>query len=539
MMPIASLNHKIFDTSRFSIHDIEDNRLCTLFLAVKKDDYKQMSLLLWQGGDLNQATFQDALDLAVIEGREKIVQLMLERGVKPNLSQSFEVCKDSWTHRLTVMGHAIENRHSAMVEILLKKGIKIGEVSRGKTIDEGPLDLFFLEHPYRKSNASFLQLLLSKGASIHSLNGHTIFNIAVYASKEELEILFYFSFDFNSIHRKEQNLIGYSKKVNLLDLAVMQAEQANIFCKDPESIAKVELLVKKGANTLSYEDNRGQNYMHWVSHPSLIELFGNSGIDVKKKAYLSKFSDVTIQPIDTAHTNETVNLLCKFGECRENSPFLKNTRAHMEALKRIGFDREKGLNQFDENNNLFLMKAAQASDVAAFVALIGEGINVNQRTTIGTRWTALHHLFSKVYHGSVSPEYNYTSIATDDLEIKLINILIKHNAVPLKDSIGRTPLMCLSFNPFNIAYNNQIIDIYIEFEAKHFNLDPKEYREKFKKLRDGGYSSYESFLGDSVSVPILSVFDSFWASFEKQSEFNPGVSHNPVADWNTMRSLLP
>ena len=69
----------------------------------------------------------------------------------------------------------------------------------------------------------------------------------------------------------------------------------------------------------------------------------------------------------------------------------------------------------------------------------------------------------------------------------LINILIKHGAAPLKDKAGRTPLMCLGFSPFNTGYNCQIIELYIDFEAAFYHLDPKEYREKFFKLREGGF----------------------------------------------------
>ena len=86
-------------------------------------------------------------------------------------------------------------------------------------------------------------------------------------------------------------------------------------------------------------------------------------------------------------------------------------------------------------------------------------------------------------------------------------------------------------------FNNKVIDAYIGYEAAYYKLDPKEYREKFFKLRSGGFSSVDTFFGGSVAAPIGSVFEQFWKSFEDHSEFNPRESHNPTAEWNRMREI--
>ena len=62
------------------------------------------------------------------------------------------------------------------------------------------------------------------------------------------------------------------------------------------------------------------------------------------------------------------------------------------------------------------MKAAKQHDIAAFVALLGEGVDVNQKKE-GSEWTILHRLFSEIDHGSVNYEYNYTSIA-ENFEVR-------------------------------------------------------------------------------------------------------------------------
>ena len=68
----------------------------------------------------------------------------------------------------------------------------------------------------------------------------------------------------------------------------------------------------------------------------------------------------------------------------------------------------------------------------AFIALLGAGVDVNQRTTTGTRWTCLHWLFSKWDHGSVSNYYDYMCLA-ESPEFRFINALIKMGAEPLKE----------------------------------------------------------------------------------------------------------
>ncbi len=122
-------------------------------------------------------------------------------------------------------------------------------------------------------------------------------------------------------------------------------------------------------------------------------------------------------------------------------------------------------------------------NIAAFVALIGEGFDVNQKKETGAGWTSLHYLFSKIMYRSLNEESDFTSITTENFEVCLINILIKHGALPLKDATGRTPLMCLNFDSFN-SINHEILDMYIDFESSYYNLNKEEYKSKFFKLKN-------------------------------------------------------
>ncbi len=537
MSAMISTLERRMDTLR-EFTRIPDDQLSPLLLAARQGDCEKMGVLLGQMESLDQLPVQDALAIAAMMGHEQVVDLMVQRGAMPNPPRKFDVFMDSWQVRLTAMGHAIEKRHSGVVDVLLKHGAKIEDTARKQGIDGSALDLFFSQHKSAGNNPAFLKILLNAGAVVHSLTSSTIFNIAVYGNSEELELLVDAGLDPKSVHLQEsrpelkgKDAVFYSPEVNLLDLTVMQAERANIFAEDLDSIKKVSLLIKKGADPQARNCFCDKNYLHHASNPSLIQLFGESGVDVRAKALLGKFWKIQISPIEYAHTDEAVNLLCSFGEERENSPFLKETQAHSNALSRIGFK------QIDEKGEIPFIKAYEQHDVAAFVALLGEGVDVNQRRETGAHWTSLHHLFSEISSGSVSKEYDYISIASKNLEHRLINMLIQHGALPLKDAIGRTPLMCLSFHPFNTAYTRQITEIYIDFEAAYYGLNKEEYREKFFKLRSGGYVSHETLLG-SHTVPIKSVFDNFWASFTTHEPFNPGETHNPTADWNRMRDML-
>lgn len=526
-----------------SFYSIPDEKFSPLLLAAKHGDKEQLTSLLEHASDINHPSIQDALCLAAMSGHGTIVDLMIQKGVSPHPVKKYDCLRDAYEEELTPMGHAIKNKHYQVVEVLLKHGVPVDNVSRDDHDPVSALDLFFCEHNSTPNNPEMLRLLLSSGAKVHSLRADriydTLFKIAVYANSEEFNLLLNAGFDPNSVEQKEsppeclKTSIFYRREVSMLDLSVMQAEKASLFKEDPDSIKKIALLLEKGADSLSCRNIFSQNYLHQVSHPTLIQLFGKYGVPVAAKAQFKEFLESSISPIEAAHTPEAIEALCSLGESKENSPFLKGTKAHSQALSRIGFDPQKQL-PLDEKGELLLMKAVAKSDLSAFVALIGEGVDVNQTKVAAGGWTCLHNLFSKISSGSVSPEYDYTAIATEDFQVKLINILIKHGAKPLKDSAGRTPLMCLNFNPFNTQYNYQIIDMYINFEAAYYHLDPKEYKEKFFRLRTGGFSS-----NGALSVePMKSVFDQFWESFETHSSFDPPESHNPTAEWNALRSLI-
>lgn len=533
---------EIQSSRHYLIGNVPEEQLSPLLHAAREGHLSKLEPALNQVG-ASHPTAEEALCVAAMNGYADVVGHILKIGVRHNPPLTQADRKLAWHYSLTAMGQAILHRQRAVIEVLLQHKISIEEISRDthSFIFHSALDLFFWYHAKRGADPQTLEMILNQNPCMHSLKQETVFRIGVYASCSELELLFQMGFDPKSIfreerkpHKKGKDSISYSREVTLLDLCIMQAERAPFLPENPDSIAKVRLLIERETNVFSRNNFCEHNYLHQVSLPSLIEALTKAGVKVKEPALLHTHAYTKFYPIEAAYTEQTVALLCAAGENLNNAPFTKGTKAYQEALARVGYNPSQE-SHLDANGELFYIKAYIQSDIAAFVALLGAGVNVNQQKQTESQWTSLHTLFSKINSGSVSEEYDYVCISTD-FTIRLINMLIRSGAKPLRDKLGRTPLMCLTHNSFNTVYNNQIINMYIHYEAAHYGIDPYTYKTAFQRLRQGGFRS-QATLGPILSVPIQSAFDAFWASFESGAEFNPPQSHNPTASWNALRTL--
>lgn len=373
-----------------------------------------------------------------------------------------------------------------------------------------------------------------------------LFRIGIHSTSGELRDLLNAGLDPHAVIESKRPTFMwdgvqlYRPEVNLLDLAVMEAEKIAVldgFSQEAfDAIEKVKLLIERGADPHACHHECDQNYLFRVSDPRLVRLFCQAGVDVKAEALLDSHSKLKVRPIELTCDLQVIEDLCTHGENRENSPFLKRTKAHEAALSRIGYKSELGPAQTDKEGVPFLIKAVKNKDLPAVIALIGEGVDFNQTSKTGA-WTALHWLFSAVNHGSVSEQYDYLTFARD-LRLRMINLLIRQGAQPVKDNALRTPLMCLTFHAFALRFNRRIIDCYAPFEARHFHMDAVDYRKKFDELREGGFRTATDILGMSLSNPIHSSFEDFWESLKERSHFMPDVSHHPIAEWNKMKEFL-
>lgn len=516
------------------LEEIEDKYFCDLFLAVKKGDLQFVEGFLDRTENVAQLILEDALAIGVIFNKPDIVKLLLLRGVNPNPVAIGESWQTAWEERFTPMGHAIDRKNCEMIEILLDHGIGIEECSRNKRLKA--LDIFFQSFVNPYSSPIALSLILKAGAQVRGLERKTIFKIGVRASVEELELLLDYGFHPKSIFRTECNPEAkgtdryylHSSETNLLDLAVMETEWEFVLNQNGDSFKKSALLLSRGADPLSRNNDCDQTYLHRISCPQLIFLFAK--INIHSLARIRRWIPKEIKIIETAHIRESIEALCQLGIDREESPFLQGTKAHREALARVGFDPKKGIHQWTKEGKCYLILAAKNGDISAFIALIGVGIDVNERNQSEGKWTVLHELFASISNGSVSDEYDYIHMSQEDFQIQLINILIQHGAAPLKDQYGRTPLMCLNHSPHDISYVRRVIERYANFEADFYGLNRDEYQEKLSRLRYGGLAS-----GGGL---IQAVIDQFWESFESSSIFDPPESHNPIIEYNKEIAIM-
>lgn len=217
-------------------------------------------------------------------------------------------------------------------------------------------------------------------------------------------------------------------------------------------------------------------------------------------------------PIEIAYNNLVIDELVKGGAIKYDASYTPGTIKHKANLQRIGYDKT-------QKNRLYLVECMKVYDLQGFVSLIGSGIDINYSLQPG-RWTALHHIFAQADCESNSKNDDFIDICTKNVYLHFANILIHHKAKPLKDTVGRTPLMCMSTHANSLKYTKHIIDLYADYEADYYGLDRQEYKDKFCALRRGEYVSVPNIMcvGPTISASMKKVYDTFWESFRTHTE---------------------
>lgn len=418
----------------------------------------------------------------------------------------------------TPLGRALLARDLTRVESLLEEGMTIDQTSPEDRTPCNPLcdplGLYFSNFNNVKPNLDLLKLILFNGAPVHSLTSKTVYHIGVFATVEELRLLL------------DQGLdpgYSYNRDISLLDLAVASAEKKNLFQADADSYLKVVLLLEWLSNPIVCHNNLGQNYLFRVSDPVLMSLLCKRGVDVNAKAYLhrpykwEKRSWVKEKgsPIELAYTKEMVEVLCLYGADKSKSPYTKGSTVHQEALRR----NESVLNSPIGVEGL--LTAFKQKDYRAFIALLGNGVDVNQRRSQENCWTCLHELFSEMTFRSLCSGSDYLK-SVYEFEPRLINMLIKHGAKPLKDVYGRTPLMCVPRHAPEDFFSGQVLKTYADFEANYYGLDPKKYRKNILQIRNEFFFGMDGWYNCTFVPPEHRwLFNQFWESFEHDVEFKP------------------
>lgn len=406
-------------------------------------------------------------------GHDKIMEFLFINGLRPDFEKNCVNKTDYFYTSYTAMRHAIVSRQRLSVETLIKHEFRLDQTSRDPSSEEGILEAFFYGHRFKGANPAFLEFLLERGGDAHTVSQKTIFDIATIASPEELSLLLNNGLNPNSLYSFSEAM----PPMSLLDLSVMIANFHNSTCEDLPSIEKVSLLLKKGADIRLCSQEWDQNYLHNATHPELVRFFAYNGINIRERSKGVHCKEHT--PIESTYIKETVNTLIEFGESPANSPFIKGSEAHKKALERVGFTHWNLYDGQDDEGELFLIKAYKQKDIGAFIALISAGIDINTPSKVGSKNTCLHHLFEKIRFQHNDPSRIFIHLATENLEIRLINILLMNKARPTKNSEGKTPLMLLNFTTESHEVNYKIIDLYIDNEAKFHNIKKDYYRNIF------------------------------------------------------------
>jgi len=496
------------------ISNLDVDQLSPFIRAIKCRNYTSLENYI---STLKTKILEDGIIFACMLDRSDVAKILIDRGVNYCPVRTFDVFSCAFCERFTVMGHAIYYRQIDLVKLLLSKGMDVDNVYYSNTYPNNALDVYYCLYNY-KPMYELLKLLLENKSNIKGISKETIFMVGTKASSNELKLLLHYGLDAKSVlfdetkpELKGKDTVWYNHEVTLFDLVIMNAEKENIFGKNNDSIEKVYILLNAGVNYLSTKNFCSWTYLHILTIPEIIEKLCEMGVPVSSEALSFKFSKEIIRPLDIALDPKVINILEKYGATRSNPSNI----------------------EIDQSQKLY--SAYRGRSIKKFVHLLMSDKDcVDQTGESG--WNILHKLFADYSHDSISEIYDFIDLA-ESHELRLINMLIKYtNAKPLKDKIGRTPIMCMTFHPF-AKLVTKVIQTYSNFEADYYKLDRNEYINKIFALRNGGFKDVETIFS-SVSVPIKHVFDEFWASFINHRQFNPKTSHDPISSWNRMRDIL-
>jgi hypothetical protein len=372
----------------------------------------------------------------------------------------------------------------------------------------------------------------------------------------------------NNNNNNNNNPCAYHREVNLLDILMIDANNKNMYRKDNESIRKVLLLLDYGANYSNTNNYCDWNYLHISTVPDIVEALCRTGLSIKHMAQFQKFTKEYVSPADLVVDPVIHEIFLKYEQKQ-----ISTSSRHVDIHNGTNIDIHNSTDT-DTHNSTDIdihdtidihisssnndsssgsrgSSGSDSSDIypeVDFVKLTTDNMkyislygikNLIKNLTKYKKYenededkdgydctricsesgqTILHCLFESFSDNSISVIDDFVHLAESD-ELRMINILIKCGAQPLKDNIGRTPLMCMSFNPTNNLVNN-VIEMYCEFEASHYGLDKNKYLENILSLRIGKFNTdtknVEKFKFYCPSkLAAKDVFDKFWQNFHK------------------------
>jgi hypothetical protein len=518
-----------------SMHENGELDIAVLNLIKNTDFTAVKNLLLTQ--QLNGLTVYRYTFFAIKSGcTVKIIKILVNQLNRLFFSESnltYETFGSaSFDDRFTLIGLSIDHKHLDALKYLIEMGYCINTCYKKTNYSEtnqGPVCVYLDSRHYRKGDCKLLRYMFSQNPVLDRIAYNHVFNLGVNTSLEEFTIIMDAGISINSKFKEESKTkngdktdIFYICEINLFDIVEMNAEIKNLLCDDTESIEKVRYMIKHGADVMTRNNNLDKNFLHSSTIPHLCKLFALKGVSVDHPAINVRCTKMPkCKPIEIAYDNVIIDILLQYGADKEDASYVRATKKYNSNLQRIRYNPS-------QTDKLFLVKCVNDYDIPSFISLIASGVDLN-KTVAPDRWTTLHHIFSHVNQENVSENYNYISICTENVYLHFANILIKHKAKPLKDAVGRTPLMCMSFHVNNLGYACSVINQYIDYEATYYGLDRKEYKEKLLAFLFGDHKPVTSMIGMNhvLDARLKAVNTVFWDSFKK-IKIVPNQAHDSV-----------
>ena len=428
--------------------------------------------LLKHGADVNSVWTCDGnkhyspLYLAVINGHEKVVKLLLECGANVDARD---------LDGKTILYYAVKVGRSLIIEHLLKHSPDIDNISNRSVLNvavlgygkeyrkiiENLLEYGFtinfvygnncelLHEAVKKECLKIVEEIIKYGVSIDFKDtwGRTALHIASeWTNPEIVKVLLHFGADINSKDRYGGTALHIASEWGNPEIVkVLIKFGAKIDSKDKDGstalhIASgkgereiVEVLLKYGAE-IDSQDEHGKTALHIASEDSnteIVDVLLNYGASINFKDIRGR---TALHSATVWNNPEIIKVLLKFGAYIDSKNIYGGTALHVacmnfDSVMEVLLARDGEFDSQVEYNNTEIVKI-----------FLEFGANIHSKTTDGL--TALH-------------------IASQKRNREVIEVLLKFGArVNSKDGIGRTALHIAS------DYNNsEIVGVLLEFGA--------------------------------------------------------------------------
>lgn len=442
------------------------------------DDKAEVVRDIYNAGLLTQEDGEQALIYAAKHNAPKVAMILLVLGVSPNAYRNDE----------TALGRAAENGHRDIAKLLLENGAEVDKyTSTSSYSDCTPLKKAIIRRGYQPSNPSLIALLLEYGAKLDKLNENDLIHLVKQGEPEDLVILLQNGFNPNSLCEGKP----------LLDR-----------CLAYKKTALAMKLIEYGAD-VTFIDNEGRSYLHRSYDLKLTRLFVDKDLNIELN---DQKGQTPIESVDM----KSAEFLAEQG-ASVNNLTIHSVLGSPHLTRKLHEEMQPDFNGKDRYGYTPLYKLVKnAGDVGyleTLKVLLESNINIDiNQATLTKGWTALHQAF---YQNQGIIMSNADESVTNSRHTKAIDLLILNGAKPLKDKLGRTPLMCLCYdNKFNKVFNEALIKRYCKFESDYYGIPSELYARELLKFP--GFRKDSDFLVfyQSNNTHKIKEIELFWESLD-------------------------